>query len=219
MRATRHVGAKAWRRRTRVRGAGLRAASCHELAAALPDDFPKHLRTLRRDLEALEAGGYPVLTERIDGQTRWRLPDGARAPAIGFSPTELMALAVSRDLLRPLEGTAIRSALDSAVSPPPPPVPRLNLEDYRERADRAGELSSRAMRGGEHEAATGSAVPLPSASVLAPLPSEHQTVRVGDGSPRVRGRIAGRSPLEVARIVSLLTAAGRARRRPQRGCP
>jgi WYL domain len=76
----------------------------------------KHIRTLRRDLEALETAGYPLLTERVDGQTRWRLADGSRAPAIGFSPTELMTLAVSRDLLRPLEGTALRSALDSAVT-------------------------------------------------------------------------------------------------------
>lgn len=95
---------------------GRRGVTLHELAAALPDDVPKHLRTLRRDLEALEAGGYPLLTERVDGQSRWRLLDGARAPALGFSPTELMALAVSRDLLRPLEGTAIRSALDSALT-------------------------------------------------------------------------------------------------------
>jgi predicted DNA-binding transcriptional regulator YafY len=67
-----------------------RGVTLHELAAALPDDLPKHLRTLRRDLEALEAGGYPLVTERLDGQTRWRLLDGARAPAIGFSPTELI---------------------------------------------------------------------------------------------------------------------------------
>lgn len=88
----------------------------HDLAALLPDDLPKHLRTIRRDLEALEAGGFPLMTERVDGQVRWRLLDGSRAPAIAFSPTELMALAVSRDLLRPLEGTAIRSALDSALT-------------------------------------------------------------------------------------------------------
>jgi predicted DNA-binding transcriptional regulator YafY len=93
-----------------------RGVTLSELAAGLPDDFPKHLRTLRRDLGALEAGGFPLVTDRVDGRTRWRLLDGTRAPAIGFSPTELMALAVSRDLLRPLEGTALRSALDSALT-------------------------------------------------------------------------------------------------------
>jgi predicted DNA-binding transcriptional regulator YafY len=93
-----------------------RSLTLAELAAGLPDDFPKHLRTLRRDLEALDIGGFPLVTERVDGHTRWRLLDGARAPAIGFSSTELMALAVTRDLLRPLEGTAVRAALDSALA-------------------------------------------------------------------------------------------------------
>jgi len=32
-----------------------RGATLPELAAGLPDDFPKHLRTLRRDLAAVEA--------------------------------------------------------------------------------------------------------------------------------------------------------------------
>lgn len=95
---------------------GRRGVTLEELAAGLPEDLPKHARTLRRDLEALETAGYPVVTERIEGRTRWRVLDGARAPAVGFSATELMALAVSRDLLRPLQGTALRSALDSAVT-------------------------------------------------------------------------------------------------------
>lgn len=62
----------------------------------------------------------------MNGQTRWRLLEGVRnIPAIGFSPTELMALVFSRDLLKPLQGTHIRAALDSALTkisaalPPP----------------------------------------------------------------------------------------------------
>src|SRR3990172_6923459 len=43
--------------------------------------------------------------------------DGFRAlPALGFAPTELMALVLGRDLLRPLEGTQIHAALDSALT-------------------------------------------------------------------------------------------------------
>jgi predicted DNA-binding transcriptional regulator YafY len=56
-----------------------RGVTLQELAAGLPSDVPKHIRTLRRDLEALETAGYPLLTERVDGQTRWRLADGSRA--------------------------------------------------------------------------------------------------------------------------------------------
>lgn len=88
-----------------------------ELVENVPDDFPKNPRTVRRDLEALEAVGFPLLTERRDGRTRWRLMAGFRdIPALGFSATELMALVLSRSLLKPLEGTEIAESLDSALS-------------------------------------------------------------------------------------------------------
>ena len=95
-----------------------RGATLQELVAALPDDFPKHLRTVRRDLEALEAAGFPLLTERADGLTRWKLIEGygRHIPALAFSPTELMALTFSRHLLKPLEGTQIQASLDSALN-------------------------------------------------------------------------------------------------------
>jgi predicted DNA-binding transcriptional regulator YafY len=103
-----------------------RGATLKELADSLPDDAPRHLRTIRRDLEALEAAGFPLVTERVDGQTRWKLIDGFRQiPALTFSTTELMALTFSRHLLKPLDGTQIQAALNSALSkasaalPPP----------------------------------------------------------------------------------------------------
>ena len=68
-------------------------------------------------MEALEAVGFPLVTERHNGQTRWRLIEGFRnIPALGFSATELMALTFSRKLLQPLEGTEIQSALNSALN-------------------------------------------------------------------------------------------------------
>src|SRR6266576_5645467 len=91
--------------------------SLQELVDNVPDDYPKNARTVRRDLEALEAVGFPLVTERRNGQTRWRLIEGFRdIPALGFSATELMALTLSRKLLRPLEGTQIQSALNSALN-------------------------------------------------------------------------------------------------------
>jgi predicted DNA-binding transcriptional regulator YafY len=88
-----------------------------ELVDSVPDDYPRNARTVRRDLEALEAVGFPLVTERHNGQTRWRLIEGFRdIPALGFSATELMALTFSRKLLRPLEGTEIQSALNSALN-------------------------------------------------------------------------------------------------------
>jgi hypothetical protein len=47
-----------------------RGATLQELAAGLSAEYRKHLRTIRRDLEALKAAGFPLLTER--GEGRWR---------------------------------------------------------------------------------------------------------------------------------------------------
>jgi predicted DNA-binding transcriptional regulator YafY len=88
-----------------------------QLAEGFDPSITRHPRTLRRDLEAIEWAGYPLLTERIDGRTRWKLLDGARhAPALRLSPTELMALTLSRCLIAPLEGTAVHASLHSALS-------------------------------------------------------------------------------------------------------
>ncbi|CUQ67468.1 helix-turn-helix transcriptional regulator [Candidatus Nitrospira inopinata] len=100
-----------------------------ELKARLPADYSRHLRTIRRDLEALEASGFPLVNERVDGQVRWRLMDGARhAPALSFSPTELMALVMSRALLKPLAGTHIQTALDSAMAKASSLLPPASLD-------------------------------------------------------------------------------------------
>jgi len=88
-----------------------------DLVESVPDDYPKNTRTVRRDLEALEAVGFPLVSEKHHGQSRWRLMEGFRdIPALGFSATELMALLLSRNLLKPLEGTEIAESLDSALS-------------------------------------------------------------------------------------------------------
>ena len=94
-----------------------RGATIPELAASLPEDLSRHPRTIRRDLEALEAAHIPLITERNNGRTRWRLMDGYRQVLpLSLSTTELMALVFSRDLLKPLEGTELKASLDSALS-------------------------------------------------------------------------------------------------------
>jgi predicted DNA-binding transcriptional regulator YafY len=91
-------------------------ATLQELAAALPEDYSPHTRTIRRDLEALEAV-FPLVSERVEGKTRWRLMDGYRdVPPLALLPTELMALVFSRALLTPLDGTEIKASLDSALN-------------------------------------------------------------------------------------------------------
>jgi predicted DNA-binding transcriptional regulator YafY len=115
---------------------GSQGATLAELAGSLPDELPKHLRTLRRDLDALEAAGFPLVTEPASDGTRWRLLDGfRRLPALGFAPTELMALVFSRDLLRPLEGTQIQSALDSALGKVAAALPPSAVDFVRQMRD------------------------------------------------------------------------------------
>jgi len=115
---------------------GSQGATLQELADCLPDDFPKHLRTLRRDLAALESAGFPLVTEQVGGQTRWRLMDGFhRVPALAFSPTELMALAFSRHLVKPLEGTLIHASLESALSKATAALPPSTLTYVRQMQD------------------------------------------------------------------------------------
>jgi predicted DNA-binding transcriptional regulator YafY len=90
-------------------------ATIEELARSLPKDYACHLRTIRRDLQALEAR-FPLYTDRGDGQVRWKLVAGfTRVPALQFSATELMALIFTRALVRPLEGTPIKESIDSAL--------------------------------------------------------------------------------------------------------
>lgn len=95
---------------------GTRGATLQELAEGLTKDFACHPRTIRRDLEALEMC-FPLIAERVDSHTRWRLLGGCRSvPALAFSPTELMALLFTHELSKPLEGTVIEASLDSALS-------------------------------------------------------------------------------------------------------
>ncbi len=90
-------------------------ATIDELARSLPADYTCHARTIRRDFYALETR-FPLYTDHVDRQVRWRLVEGFnRVPAVQFSPTELMALIFTRDLARPLKGTAINESLDSAL--------------------------------------------------------------------------------------------------------
>lgn len=110
-----------------------RGLTLDELLAALPPDLAKHPRTLRRDLAALEAAHFPLLSERVDGVVRWRLLDGFRnVPALGLSPTELMALTFTRHLLLPLEGTEIKAALDSALQKATARIPPPAMELVRQ---------------------------------------------------------------------------------------
>ena len=100
-----------------------------QLSESLAPGSTRHPRTLRRDLDALEEAGYPLVTDRVDGRTKWRLLDGFRhIPALRLSPTELMALTFTRRLIAPLEGTELHASLQSALSKAAAMLPPQGLE-------------------------------------------------------------------------------------------
>ena len=74
-------------------------------------------RTVQRDMDALEAGGFPLVSEQRNGTVFWRFMDGFCAEqTVSLTVDELMALYFSRGLLRPLLGTPIHEAINTALS-------------------------------------------------------------------------------------------------------
>ena len=73
-------------------------------------------RTIRRDLEALQAAGFPLYDEKADdGKTRWRVNGPAfKGLTAGLTMAELCALYFSRTLLESLSGTPFRSDVERA---------------------------------------------------------------------------------------------------------
>jgi predicted DNA-binding transcriptional regulator YafY len=73
-------------------------------------------RTIRRDLDALQAAGFPLYDEKEDNRVLWRLrarPFKALAEA-GFTLSELSALYFSRTLLECLAATPFHADLERA---------------------------------------------------------------------------------------------------------
>ena len=80
----------------------------------LAQDLSCHTRTVYRDLEALQAAGFPVYTDRVDGKNVWTLLDSAKhSIPIPFSLPELMALYFSRGMMGALKDTVFYDSLAS----------------------------------------------------------------------------------------------------------
>jgi len=73
-----------------------------------------HPRSVRRDLEALQAAGLDVDVHTIGRGKVWKLGPRARTThQITASATELIALSLSRDLMVPLAGTPFWQGIES----------------------------------------------------------------------------------------------------------
>ncbi len=65
-----------------------------------------HERTVRRDVEALQAAGYDIQSESLERGKVYKLgKNNTGVHEIGISATELIALSIGRELLYPLMGT------------------------------------------------------------------------------------------------------------------
>ena len=80
----------------------------------LAADLDCHPRTVYRDLEALQAGGFPLYNEKVNGTNYWALMESAKKPVpIPFSLPELIALYFGRDVLKILKNTVFHDSLES----------------------------------------------------------------------------------------------------------
>ena len=73
-------------------------------------------RTVYRDLEALQAGGFPITTETRDNRSYWIILNAHRQKIpLAFSISELMALYFGRDMLKVFKDTAFYESLESLL--------------------------------------------------------------------------------------------------------
>jgi len=80
----------------------------------LSENLDCHTRTVYRDLEALQAAGFPVYTNIVGGKSMWSFLETARhSIPIPFSLTELMALYFSRGMMGALKDTVFYDSLES----------------------------------------------------------------------------------------------------------
>jgi hypothetical protein len=94
------------------------------------------IRTINRDLEALQTAGFPLYTEKIDWTNRWAFigPFKFKIPPL-FTLTGLMSLYFYKELIRVLKGAPFYNSLESVFK-------KMQSTEIN-RWEMAGELCSR----------------------------------------------------------------------------
>lgn len=91
-------------------------------------------RTVYRHIEAVQDAEFPLYTEREDRSSYWRLVDGFKSSLpLPLTVTELMALHMSRDILRIFDGTVFQESIESLfdkVKTSLPPKPSGTWTEY-----------------------------------------------------------------------------------------
>ncbi len=84
--------------------------SLNELAA----EFDVSLRTIYRDMDALQDAGFPLYAEKEGKNAVWKLVESFRKHfPLPLTDPELMALSLSRDLLGVFEGTIFCEGIET----------------------------------------------------------------------------------------------------------
>jgi predicted DNA-binding transcriptional regulator YafY len=82
----------------------------------LAEDLGCVRRTVYRDLDALMFAGFPVVSEKRDSRSYYRFIETFQLGDVPFTPDEILALALSEDLLSSLEGTVFHDSIRSALA-------------------------------------------------------------------------------------------------------
>lgn len=83
-------------------------------AAELAAELGAPLRTVYRDLDAIQEAGFPIYPDKVNSNSYWKLVDTFKKDfPLPLTVTELMALHMSRSLLSIFEGTIFHDSIES----------------------------------------------------------------------------------------------------------
>ena len=83
-------------------------------ARELADKLNADLRSIYRDLAALHDAGFPLYNAKEERSSFWRMSEGFKSGLpLPFTRTELMALHMSRDILKVFDGTVFQASIES----------------------------------------------------------------------------------------------------------
>ena len=93
----------------------------------LASEIDCNIRTIYRDIEALQVAGFPLYDEKKQGKSLWYILESKKNINMPLALTEMMALYIGKDLLNVLENSTFYKSLESVSQKIKSTLP----EDYR----------------------------------------------------------------------------------------